>query len=122
MPRLKGQLEISTMFVLTLVMLVSPAAGQSTATLTGQVLDQSKAAVPAAQITLRNMATGIESTVRTDSRGYYQLPPSRLESTAYLYGRPAFKLMSSRTLRFRWGKQRCRISISRLATFRRKYA
>ncbi len=46
---------------------------QSTATLQGSVTDPSGAVVASAKITVRNLATGFERTVQTDSSGNYQV-------------------------------------------------
>src|SRR5688572_14975441 len=70
---LKSAPRISTQFAITLVVLALPALCQPTATLTGQVLDQSDALVPTAQITLKSATTGSEHTVRTDLHGRYQI-------------------------------------------------
>ena len=47
---------------------------QSTATLQGTVSDQNGNGMPGAKVTVRNQATGIESTTLTDSAGNYLFP------------------------------------------------
>jgi hypothetical protein len=49
------------------------ALAQSTATLQGTVTDQKGSVIPAATVTVRNQATGIERTAQTDSDGNYQI-------------------------------------------------
>src|SRR6266404_5079046 len=45
-----------------------------TATIHGQVVDQTRAAVAGVQITVRNTQTGLERTAQTDSSGKFSLP------------------------------------------------
>src|SRR5262245_12374914 len=55
-------------------------AQSATATLNGAVLDQNRAAVPEANITLTNPATGLKREAKTNSEGYFTfvlLPPGR---------------------------------------------
>ena len=56
--------------------LIAPTllAQESRATLTGHVGDPSKAAIPNATITLRNVATGVETKVTTTDAGDYSFP------------------------------------------------
>src|SRR5215510_13940461 len=66
----------------TLMLAVAASAQVNTAELSGQVLDQSGAAVPGAKVTLKNLATGAQRTADSDSGGYYvlvNLPPGRYE-------------------------------------------
>jgi hypothetical protein len=46
---------------------------QSTATLSGKVVDQNEAVVSGAKVTARNIATNVQRTTTTDDRGTYQL-------------------------------------------------
>ena len=68
------------------VLLVTSAlsAAQSTsATVSGSVLDEQKAALPGATVTVRNLDSGQQRTTATDARGAFQLPglpPGRYES------------------------------------------
>ena len=48
--------------------------GQSTATLSGTVKDPSGAALPGAQITVRNLGTGVERSLQSDGAGQYVAP------------------------------------------------
>src|SRR5690606_32255705 len=58
-----------------------PRAGaQATATLAGQVLDPTGSGVPAAVITLSNLATGFERTAETDGEGMFSLRNIPLQS------------------------------------------
>ena len=47
------------------------AAGQTTATLTGRVLDTSGAALPGTQITARQVETGLQRTTTSDAAGRF---------------------------------------------------
>jgi hypothetical protein len=74
------------------VLLVTSAlsAAQSTsATVSGAVLDEQKAALPGATVTVRNLDSGQQRTTATDARGAFQLPglpPGRYEIAAELAG------------------------------------
>ena len=74
------------------VLLVTPAllAAQSTsATVSGSVLDEQKAALPGATVAVRNLDSGQARTTTTDERGTFRLvglPPGRYEITADLSG------------------------------------
>src|SRR5262245_7349851 len=57
---------------------LSAWAQQETGSITGQVTDPTGAAVPGAQVTIKNRATGAEFAPLTDAAGFYrapQLPP-----------------------------------------------
>src|SRR6267143_6267462 len=43
-------------------------------TITGSVTDQSDALVAGAQVTVRNVRTGVKSVTRTNTSGYYSAP------------------------------------------------
>jgi hypothetical protein len=58
--------------VLTFVVL--PSFAQSTATLSGTVKDPSGAVLPGAQITVRNLGTGTERVISSDSAGQFVVP------------------------------------------------
>src|SRR5688500_8102517 len=68
----------------------APSRAQSTAaTVSGAVIDEQKAALPGATITVRNLDSGQQRTTATDARGAFQLaglPPGRYELTAELGG------------------------------------
>jgi len=64
--------------LLALVVLIAPAAASaqiSTATLTGTVVDESKAVLPGASIIATDLETGRKYETVSDTRGAYQLPP-----------------------------------------------
>jgi len=69
-----------------LAVLLAPAYGQVTgATLTGTVRDQSGGVLPAANVSVRNVATGVTRAVKTDTAGFYSAPnllPGNYEITA----------------------------------------
>src|SRR5207237_7376832 len=52
----------------------SLAFAQSVATLTGAVVDPSKAVVQDAQVVSRNIATGLSHTTRTNAEGLFRFP------------------------------------------------
>jgi hypothetical protein len=58
-------------------------------TLSGTVTDQSGAAIPSTQISIKNIATGVARTVTTDAAGFYTAPnllPGTYELTATASG------------------------------------
>src|SRR5580692_2599473 len=60
-----------------------------TATLVGQVVDSTKASIPGATIAIRNIATNVTRTVKTDSEGLYtvtNLAPGIYEVTISMVG------------------------------------
>src|ERR1700730_9138779 len=58
-----------------LAVLLAPAYGQVTgATLSGTVRDQSCGVLPAASISIRNVATGVTRAVKTDTAGFFSAP------------------------------------------------
>src|ERR1700730_5246394 len=69
-----------------LAVLLAPAYGQVTgATLSGTVRDQSGGVLPAASVSIRNVATGVTRAVKTDTAGFYSAPnllPGNYEITA----------------------------------------
>jgi hypothetical protein len=68
----------------------STALAQSTAaTVTGSVLDEQKAALPGATVTIRNLDSGQSRSTVSDARGAFQLaglPPGKYEVSAELAG------------------------------------
>ena len=63
--------------VLMTIALIAVAAGPAIAqqaSITGRVVDQSKAALPGATVVTTNLETGIKTTVTTNGEGYYNLP------------------------------------------------
>ncbi|HEV8483016.1 MAG TPA: TonB-dependent receptor [Blastocatellia bacterium] len=61
------------LIVCLLLVSVSPALAQSTATLQGTVTDQQGAVLANAKVTARNKATGVERTTEADSNGNFQI-------------------------------------------------
>jgi hypothetical protein len=73
------------------------AYGQSTARLSGIVTDPSGAAVPQAQVTVRNLFTGGDRVVSSDSAGQYAVPslqPGNYSVTVHAPGFADFKVAS----------------------------
>jgi len=58
----------------TLVLCLGAWAQIEQATVTGTVTDQTGAVIPSAQVTVRNRATGVEASTRTNSEGIYRVP------------------------------------------------
>src|SRR6266478_3179173 len=54
------------------------AQGQTAGEITGQVFDNSKAAVADATVTAKNVGTGETRTVQTDSQGHYRITELRV--------------------------------------------
>src|SRR5215813_6168357 len=65
--------SLVTLFVL-LIAGASSTLAQSTASLSGTVTDSTGAAIPGATVTVKNQATGVESTITTDTAGVYLFP------------------------------------------------
>src|SRR5262249_159069 len=72
--RLKRRYSPALSCLLAVVLAAVPAFAQSTATLRGTVTDTQGAALPGAQITVRNQATGEERTAVSDRDGDYRIP------------------------------------------------
>jgi hypothetical protein len=78
-------------FLLITVFTVLPltALAQTTATLSGRILDQSGAVLPGTTVTVRHTGTGLERTFTSDAGGRYTfpaLPPGDFELRAELQG------------------------------------
>jgi Carboxypeptidase regulatory-like domain len=61
--------------VIAPLVLIVPARAQLNADVTGQIVDQSGAAIVGATVTATNINTGIKKTTTTDEGGEYKLPP-----------------------------------------------
>lgn len=75
--------------ILAVAAMVEPLLAQTnTGTITGQILDPSKAVVPAARVSVTNLSTNVSKTVVSTSEGLYTAPlPDR--------SRPAVKFPSA---------------------------
>nr|MCU0248513.1 carboxypeptidase-like regulatory domain-containing protein [Bryobacter sp.] len=51
-----------------------PGYGQSTSTLTGQVMDTTGAAIPGAKVTITAVETGVKRVTATSAEGYFTMP------------------------------------------------
>jgi len=71
---MKRGIFLAALFTLIVAFSIAPTASAQviTATLEGQVLDSSGAAVPGATVTATNTATGLSRTVSTDEQGGYR--------------------------------------------------
>ncbi|MBI4892491.1 MAG: TonB-dependent receptor [Acidobacteria bacterium] len=81
------------------VIVAAPLLAQSTSTITGQVTDQSQAAVVGAEVVVRSVETGVEQRTITNQDGYYtvvSLLPVRYVVTAAVTG---FKRTSSEEIK-----------------------
>lgn len=67
-------ITLTSVFVLALFIAASPAWGQSTTTLSGTVTDPQGAVIPAATVTITNVATAAARETSTNERGVYQFP------------------------------------------------
>jgi hypothetical protein len=81
------------------IILIAGAASyaQSTATLSGSVTDPSGAVVPHAQVTVRDLATGVDRVAPSDSEGNYTIPslqPGNYSVSVQASGFANFKLAS----------------------------
>src|SRR5688572_8310030 len=90
----------SHVFVAVFAILATLAAGRAvhaqsiTGSVTGSVVDPSKAAIPGASVTLTNMGTDVVQAVTSDSSGNYQflqLPPGTYRLEATLQGFTTFR-------------------------------
>jgi outer membrane receptor protein involved in Fe transport len=72
-------------------LVLAPVSAQVTgATLSGTVTDQSGGVVPKAEISIKNIATGVTRAVRTDSAGFYSAPNLLPGSYAITTAAPGF--------------------------------
>jgi len=74
---------------LGILAMAAPALAQSTGTLQGAITDAQNAIMPGVTVTIKNMATGLERTIVTDSAGQYvaaSLQPGHYSVTAHLDG------------------------------------
>ncbi len=69
----------------------TPARAQSTATLTGRVLDASGSAVPGARITVANGVTGFQRTVESQADGGFQVTNIPFHSYVVTVEQPGFQ-------------------------------
>jgi predicted porin len=77
------------LLLLWLAMGAFPAWGQTGASLSGVVTDPTGAALPGVAVTIRNAATGVARTIKTDGEGHYQasaLPPGSFDIRAAKQG------------------------------------
>ncbi|MGB6482889.1 MAG: carboxypeptidase regulatory-like domain-containing protein [Candidatus Acidiferrales bacterium] len=84
MVRLSSFLHCCSFLILLLLAFATTAAAQNNATLQGTVTDPSGAAVPNANVTVMDQATGVIRQTKTTSTGFYQvaqLPPSQYTVT-----------------------------------------
>ena len=86
---------------IALLVLVVPARAQFNADISGQILDQSGAAIVGATVTATNIDTGIKKTTTTDEEGEYKLPsmdPGRYDIEASHQGFATTKLNAQEVL------------------------
>ena len=63
-----------SLFALCLLPGLAAGQGETTSAIAGQVVDQSKAALPDAVVTIRNAENGLKRSVRTDTVGRFDFP------------------------------------------------
>src|SRR5436309_10668118 len=63
-----------TLLAICVFLLGEASAQSATATLSGTVLDPNGAVVPAASITVTEVATGVQRTATTNDQGYFSIP------------------------------------------------
>ncbi|MCZ2077178.1 MAG: carboxypeptidase regulatory-like domain-containing protein [Bryobacteraceae bacterium] len=81
-----------TATILVLLALCATAPAQTTfATITGTVTDASGAIVPDAKVTVRHIATGIESAAASNAEGMYTIPQLREGGYTVQTGKPGFR-------------------------------
>lgn len=66
-----GTRVVLAAFLMPLLFLSVQAFGQSSATLSGTVLDSSRAVLPGATVTATNVETGVEATTVSNDSGVY---------------------------------------------------
>jgi hypothetical protein len=101
-----AMLKHSTFVLLLITSLVTPAAAQTSATISGTVHDSSGGVLPGVTVTAKSGATGLARTTVTGPEGRYvlpQLPPGEYELRAELTGfrphvRPEITLAIAQTL------------------------
>ena len=71
--RLTSSIRASLFALAALSLLISPAFSQVLGTLTGSVTDPSDASVPAAAVTVKDLASGQTFKVTTDERGIFSV-------------------------------------------------
>src|SRR5271154_1024201 len=94
-PHLRSLVRIIALSVFVLTAAVGH--GQSTATLSGSIIDPSGAVVPQAQVTMHGIATGLDRVVISDSAGNYTVPsllPGNYSVTVQAAGFAVYKLAS----------------------------
>jgi hypothetical protein len=80
---------LSLFLVLASCVLLSAQNVVLTGAVNGRITDQSGASVPGASVTLRNLATGVEESIKTNRAGLYQFPvlmPGTYSVTASVQG------------------------------------
>jgi Carboxypeptidase regulatory-like domain/TonB dependent receptor len=106
MVRLFALPRVALFFIVVAAWSPSPARGQAiTATLQGVVRDVSRAVLPGATVTLRDLTTGFVRTTTTDTAGSYvlsQLPAGMYDLSVELSG---FKTVRREAIRFQIGQE-----------------
>ena len=88
---------ITALFVITFIVGTTAGYAQSTATLSGSVTDPSGAVVPRAQVTVRDLTTGVDRVATSDSEGNYTIPslqPGDYSVSVQATGFATYKLAS----------------------------
>src|SRR6266404_5751603 len=95
------------------------AAQSTTQSIEGLVTDTSAAVISGAKVTITNTATGVTSSVFSNSTGNYTFPLAPIGSYDVKAEMAGFKIEEVRGLRLETGRKSGRISSSRSAQFPR---
>ena len=71
---LRSAVSALAAFALLLCITGRASAQRTTASVTGSIVDASESAVPRARVVVRNLATGVETSVESNDLGYYVAP------------------------------------------------
>src|SRR5437763_12583115 len=82
------------------------SAQTATATLSGTVLDQNGAVVPAAKITVTETATGVQRTATTNDQGYFSIPLLKASNYLLQVEHPGFMTAEVKDVVLNVGDQR----------------
>jgi hypothetical protein len=95
-PRFRGYFVVLFVLGILLVVLDSPRATAQTekASVSGRVTDQNNAALPDAEVQIRNTDTGVATTVKTNGEGIYAVPSLNPGNYVMTVNKPGFRTVS----------------------------
>src|SRR5947209_15379119 len=99
-PRRRRTMRRSSLFLLVICLLLglSAAAQNITGTLQGTITDSQGAAVPNAQVTIKNVATGETRAVTASNQGVYTAPELPVGTYDVTVKQPNFKTFVSKNV------------------------